>query len=207
VAALLDSAKQAHLLPLLTCQLKASPLWDTLPAVVQAELSRAHRQAASYQLLRLEDLGQLLAWLRQQGIEPLVLKGTALAYSHYPDPAARPATDVDLLLPPTCRAQIEAGLIAQGFSRNLTLGDTPLSTQRTYYRSNRNGQPHAYDLHWTLSNSPFISAQFSYAELFSRAQWTPELEAYTLAPADALTYACLHWTQHQSREDQRLIWL
>lgn len=174
-----------------------------LPAALQAKLKQAHRQAAAQHLLRLAHWQILQDWLQQQGLEPLVLKGAALAYTHYPDPATRPHTDIDLLLPPHSRAQVEAGLRRLGYQYHLTLGDTPISTQCTYLH-----QGHAYDLHWTVSNSPFISLQVgSYAALRQRAVYVPALGAYTLAAADALRHACLHWAQHHKRDEQRLIWL
>lgn len=50
----------------------------------------------------------------QAGIQPVVLKGLALAYKYYPDPALRPVSDLDLLLHkedmmPALRILAEAG--------------------------------------------------------------------------------------------------
>jgi len=40
---------------------------------------------------------QIVEVLGKAGIQPLVLKGLALAYEYYPDPALRPVSDIDLL--------------------------------------------------------------------------------------------------------------
>jgi hypothetical protein len=42
-------------------------------------------------------LTEIIALLQGAGIQPLVLKGLALAYQYYPDPALRPGSDIDLL--------------------------------------------------------------------------------------------------------------
>jgi hypothetical protein len=45
-----------------------------------------------------ETLGSVVLTLRASGIEVVALKGAALAFFHYPDPALRPMGDLDLLL-------------------------------------------------------------------------------------------------------------
>ncbi len=192
--ALLAQARSAQLEALLALR---------CPAALRGELLPAYRQAAARHLYRLHAWQTLRDWFGHQGLEPLVLKGAALACTHYPDPAARPHSDMDLLLPATSRPQVEAGLRKLGYQYHLSLGDTPISTQCTYLQA---GQ--AYDLHWSISNSPYVSAQVgSYAALRQRAVWVPQLGAHALAAPDALTHACLHWAQHQRYGEQRLIWL
>jgi len=53
---------------------------------------RALNQAHTLTLVEVQTL------LAQSGIQPLVLKGLALAYKYYPEPALRPVSDIDLLL-------------------------------------------------------------------------------------------------------------
>lgn len=53
---------------------------------------RALNQAHALTLVEVQTLWE------QVGIQPLVLKGLALAYKYYPDPALRPVSDIDLLL-------------------------------------------------------------------------------------------------------------
>jgi hypothetical protein len=43
-------------------------------------------------------LMEILGILGEAGIQPQVLKGLALAYQYYPDPALRPVSDIDLLV-------------------------------------------------------------------------------------------------------------
>lgn len=60
------------------------------------------RRAQDDAMLRCLDLERRLlavvARLRDGGIDPLVLKGSALAHASYPDPAWRPFLDIDLLV-------------------------------------------------------------------------------------------------------------
>jgi hypothetical protein len=46
-------------------------------------------------------LQRALAAIEAAGVRALVLKGAALALSHYPDPALRPMGDLDVLVPPS----------------------------------------------------------------------------------------------------------
>jgi hypothetical protein len=49
-------------------------------------------------LLAGAQLGEILTAFARAGVAVIVLKGPALASEHYPDPALRPFTDLDLLV-------------------------------------------------------------------------------------------------------------
>ena len=67
------------------------------------------------QLLFEKALQDIDGAFRQAGIEFLVLKGMALGYLVYPDPATRPMTDIDLFVRPADVARAAALLQGQGF--------------------------------------------------------------------------------------------
>ena len=73
--------------------------WRVPPSVMD-RFTRAYRHNALRQALRAEKLASMLNTLHTAGIPVLVLKGTALAYTIYPDPALRVCGDVDLLVRP-----------------------------------------------------------------------------------------------------------
>jgi hypothetical protein len=85
-------------------------------AVLQASLRRAEMawQAGAVHLER------CLRAFDAAGIPSLVLKGAALALSHYPEPALRPMGDIDVLVAPAQWAEA-AGLLA---GRDFSLEDT-----------------------------------------------------------------------------------
>jgi hypothetical protein len=49
--------------------------------------------------VRAQALAEIAAAMQTENVRPLALKGAALAYMAYPDPALRPMRDMDLLLP------------------------------------------------------------------------------------------------------------
>src|SRR5207237_2152698 len=76
---------------------------------------------------------------------PLLLKGSDLAFTVYPDPLLRPAADVDLLVRPGDLARALAVLVARGYTRTdeyRTAAEAPHRDSFTYCR----GTPVA-DLH------------------------------------------------------------
>ena len=103
-------------------QVEKFSVWDTLPAQAEIHgmgpllwnhLRQAHinipsetERALRGMYLRERALNQahtltlveVQTLLEQVDIQPLVLKGLALAYKYYPDPALRPVSDIDLLL-------------------------------------------------------------------------------------------------------------
>src|SRR5262245_48292148 len=60
-------------------------------------------------------LSQVLGALAAAGLEPIVLKGAALAYTAYPEPAQRTLSDVDLLLSEDELPLASAALAEAGF--------------------------------------------------------------------------------------------
>jgi hypothetical protein len=82
LSALVAGARGARTLP--------APLSDFLFEEVSRAGARARRLRTTLQ--------ETVAALRAAGVEVVALKGAALAFFHYPDPALRPMGDLDLLL-------------------------------------------------------------------------------------------------------------
>jgi hypothetical protein len=57
---------------------------------------------------------EIVSALIDDGVPVVVLKGAHTAHAYFPDPATRPASDLDLLVPPDFSAQAEVGLAKQG---------------------------------------------------------------------------------------------
>ena len=90
-----------------------------LPPVVSAEgmarMDARRRQYLAHSILRRAEAEELLESLRSRGIPAAALKGVDLAWRVYPDPALRPATDIDLLVPADRLADAEAIVRAAGY--------------------------------------------------------------------------------------------
>lgn len=69
---------------------------DTVPEKMQADLRTAYYAAAADAELHRSELAEVLRTLHAAGLLPVVLKGAALAFSVYPDPAFRTMGDLDV---------------------------------------------------------------------------------------------------------------
>lgn len=171
-----------------------------------------------WELRHQQVVAEVVAALAQRGIEAVLFKGTALAYSLYPNPALRSRGDTDLLVPFESRGQAMAVLAELGFVRALELGELT-SYQACLTREVAGGGSHTLDLHWKISNSEALAQLFDYAELRRDAEPLPDLAPRALAagPVHALLIACMHRAGHKQApyfvdgvahySGDRLIWL
>jgi hypothetical protein len=101
---------------------RATPvLWRRLSAIASlpAEAQPLHRMAmvAEFRMMHLESrLLSALDTLAEAGVEPVLLKGAALALTVYGSFVARPMTDVDLLVPRDEVLGARDALLASGWS-------------------------------------------------------------------------------------------
>ncbi len=161
-------------------------------------------------------LGQILPLL---GDTPLLLKGTALAYSCYTDPAMRVRGDTDILVADGAYDSAARALREQGLITHIESRGRVISIEETFTFSDRAGFEHHIDLHRKLSNSAVLAGLFSYREFQERSVALPGLgpAARALGKVDALLVACMHRKVHlQSpyyvngvayHSADRLIWL
>ncbi|MCF6148011.1 MAG: nucleotidyltransferase family protein [Candidatus Kuenenia sp.] len=84
-------------------------------------------------LIQFNELKQILNAFEEQGIDVILLKGSDLAKSYYPDQALRPMCDVDVLIQREHMARAKELLICQGY---ISICDSPLfdhSVDEEYY--------------------------------------------------------------------------
>lgn len=168
-------------------------------------LRRAALRAAALEPLRLADLRAVLDALHARGVVPLIVKGTALAYSLYDEPEQRPRADTDLLMDV---GELDAA--RQAF-RELGHAEQPSSgdmSQTMFRRVDPAGADHVYDVHWAIANTPVFADVLGVGELRARSVPLPRIgpHARTISDVDALLYACVHRVAHH-HDDDRLIWL
>jgi hypothetical protein len=152
----------------------------------------------AHELARGRELARVLAAFTAAGVAPLILKGAALAYSHYPSPALRPRGDTDILVPPAAATLSERVLRELGYTRGGGVSGDLVSYQAAWSRTDPIGQVHHVDVHWRISNSQILAKALTYDELAGRAQAVPALgpHARVPAPVDALLFACMHRAGH-----------
>ena len=124
-------------------------------------------QQAMWELRHQQLLSEVIACLAAAGVEPVLIKGTSLAYSLYPDAGLRTRADTETTIPPAARDQVHALLQSAGFVRNTGVSGEFVSYQANYTRRCPGGGTHALDLHWRINNSELLSHLFTYEELRS----------------------------------------
>ena len=142
-------------------------------------------------------LQRLLGALAQRQVFPIMLKGTALAYSVYGDPAMRARGDSDLLVRAEERAIAREALAQIGFE--LMAGPHGLLHQETWQARLGASSPHLFDLHWKAFDSPILQAVLPDAEIRTGATLLPRLCDSALAPRPLHTmlHAAINQATHK----------
>lgn len=115
-------------------------------------------------------LMKLIDALEAAGTATLLLKGTALAYTIYADPAQRRRGDTDLLVDHADLATVQDVLRHHGFT--CVAG---YLYQQDWQITGADGFTHALDLHWQVINSPRLHAVLNVRECMDRGTPAPRL--------------------------------
>jgi hypothetical protein len=183
------------------------------PETITDEMRQAFLISVVRSLHMERQLGEITEAFREQGIRVLVLRGPALAFSLYPDPAMRPSSDLDLLVMP--EQVIQARSVLESLS--YTCMAKRFEVARDFFREecfvhqNNQGNKFPVDLHWVhWELHPFFkgSKEVDIHDLFQRA-WkveTPTLAFETLHPVDYLIHSAIHLVMIH-RMEMRLSWI
>lgn len=193
--------------PLLHWHLRSTPCWRTLPSDIRSALAGSFRHQVAVEIERKDLLATTLQALHEENVRCLLMKGAALAYTHYPVPYLRPRCDTDLLVHVDDHTRARAVLESLGYVRGNSVSGKLVSYQETYSKYGRSGMHDVLDVHWKITNSQRFADLLSFEELAERAAVVPELGAAArgLGPVDALLLACVHMTAHHPNH-QRMIW-
>ena len=131
-------------------------------------------------------LVQIYGILETKGIEALVMKGTALAYSLYADPAWRRRGDTDLLVRERQLNEAREVMRTVGLVRRHD--PHGLFFQETWLFDTGIGIIHAIDLHWQPNDSPALQSVLRIDEFFDAVEPLPRLAHHAAAPDRVLTF-------------------
>jgi Uncharacterised nucleotidyltransferase len=169
-----------------------------LPANVASSLRPAFYGNSVRSLHLARELVRLTALLEQGGIEPLALKGPALAMAAYGAATLRQFTDLDLLVRENEVGRTVEILLKEGYAprAGYSLADLgrPGAFEIAMSRPEALGE---IDLHWRLI-PPYFPLALDGEDLWRRAVRV-EIEGAavrTLVPADHLLYLCAHGAKH-----------
>jgi hypothetical protein len=193
---------------LIYTRLHDHPDWRNWPSDVREALKTRTQLDAAAEVLRKREIERVLLHLREAGLRPLMFKGTPLAYSHYPAPNLRARRDTDLFILRSEKAALLEVMTDLGCRQQLSIPGDAVLPQCLMIRIDEKGLPHAFDVHWKISNAPAFTDKVTYEELVEQAPPVSQLGpgAYAPNPIYALLIACLHRAAHHENCN-RLIWL
>ncbi len=180
---------------------------DASSDVVTALKQKLHDSAlndAAYDLFRTNQLHVVLSACREQGIVPLVLKGAAMAQTHYPSPELRARSDADIFIAMGDIRRIQAVMQAQGYAVS---GSIYKSHQFSCGRVTDSVLRMTFDVHWRISNSPLFARSITYEDAMAQSIAIDADGNRGLSPVHALLLACMHRAGNEEHDADRLIWL
>ncbi len=193
---------------LLAYQLRRTHRWHQWPVEITIRLHQMGRVAVALEVLRRLELERVVLAMRAAGVQPLLMKGAALAYLHYPEPSLRPRYDTDLLVHPDDRDAVAETMRELGYRRATQTSGDLVMPQATFEMRDRFGTYHAYDVHWKIANPQPFANLLPIDALRTRAVEVPALGTWAraLGDVDALLLACIHRVAHHA-DSARLLWL
>jgi hypothetical protein len=175
---------------------------------VRSALEPEARAGTVEEMLRRRELVSVLDALAEEGIQPILIKGSALAYSHYAVPAARRCRDTDLLIRREQVSVVRRVLAPRGYTAPLWCDGELLFHQIPLKKTDDVGLVHTLDFHWKISTQSFFADLLTFEEVAAAATGLPELGAHARAagPLHALLVACIHPVMHH-RNARSLVWM
>ncbi|MCI5145881.1 MAG: hypothetical protein D3923_10225 [Candidatus Electrothrix sp. AR3] len=182
---------------------------DDWPLSLLADLRKITLRQAALELVQEVDLRNLLAAFAEIGVRPLLLKGTPLSHTLYPEIGLRPRCDTDLLIPKSAREKTAALLKRLGYKSLHEAEVEYIDSQMSYSREAAQGCFCCYDIHWQMNNNRQFSQNFFEERLLDNSIPIPSLgeNAQTMNMVDALLFSCFHRARHFAHNGGRLIWL
>ncbi|MCL6730135.1 nucleotidyltransferase family protein [Sphingomonas hankyongi] len=187
----------------------------------EEELRNIALSQAMWELRHRAVLGRILEEFDDRGIRCLLLKGTALAYDLYDNPAQRARGDTDLLVEQCALTEARRVFQRLGFQAESEEPGLPevLRGQESWLCRADDGSVHSIDLHWRVLNAPALHGAFPFETLWSGRRALTKLSRAAFAPARSilLAHACVHRALHDCSPyyvgadvyfgGNRLIWL
>ena len=175
------------------------------PAAIDNKLHTLSNVRAVWELRHQAVISDIIDDLASVGIQPVLFKGTSLAYSLYPDPTLRQRYDTDIIIHPNSVYSADTILRSKSFQHRSGQGTT-IANQSSYWLDAGT----QIDLHWRVNNSNLLAGILSYDEMLEHAVPLPKFSASARAadPIHALIIACFHRANHSSSHGwNRLAWL
>ena len=200
--------------------LLVGPLIEDWPEALCVKLHQLALAQTMWELRHKVILNKLLDALAKEGVRAVLLKGTAMAYRYYENPAMRMRGNSDLLIKPADIELARKVLRANGFTSFYDIdADVTERKQEPWSKHMPDEGRHEIDLHWSALNRPTLDVIMPVETALSQAIALPAFGpgAFILPLHLALLHACLHRAKHVTSPyfvngtayfgGDRLIWL
>lgn len=172
------------------------------PAAVHSALEKAYLASSARSLFLLKSRREIVDALDAAGVPALLLKGSALVETAYPDPALREMLDLDILVPTGQLAAASASLADLGYrpepaANGSDQGSVQLATDQHHGPALVGSERLlAVELHQHLTIAG-EGRRFDIEDMWRRA--SPAGSGAHLLPAsdDLLLHVCLHFTRNR----------
>jgi hypothetical protein len=183
---------------------------DTPPKEIMDRMRRHFLSSRARTYVVQEQLGEIAAAFDSREVPFLVWKGSALAFTVYPDPAMRPGEDIDLLIRPVDFPKARSAMEGLGYrSKGPWFEAIPeYGFSETFVNQTRSGRHLAIDIHWKIHPYEGARGVLGEADLFRRSvrQESTRIDFRVPHPVDALVIAALHMVLRHPHELE-LIWV
>jgi hypothetical protein len=155
------------------------------------------------------ELAAVLRAFEAHGVQALLMKGAALAYSCYPDPWLRRRTDTDVLIERSAFERAAEALASLGYAPTSAISTGEfVSHQTAFERRDVHGLVHAVDVHWKAVNPQVLSDAVPFRDVWNDARQVTIAGVTARVPDEAwsLIVACVHRLAHH-QDQERLGWL
>ncbi len=167
--AVLQLAQRETMAPLVHAAVEGAAV-DRAPASLRVAVAQAYEQAAAATPGAYAQLAEILEVFWAARVTAMVLKGAAMARFFYADPAVRPFTDLDLLVPFEQIDRAHDVLLRAGYAIH---GGAPTAADRRWRHARGYYDPQGHrlpvDLHWRYAGYPLL-APIDYKAILARAR-------------------------------------
>jgi hypothetical protein len=185
----------------------------SLPPELKRHLAQLKAMMVANDKLKQIELAALFDAFNQHGVNAILFKGSALAYSLYPKPWLRPRSDSDVLI--DAKDKVKAGAVLQqlDYQKLFAIQGKYVSYQSTYGKALAGDSFINIDLHWKINNRQMFSQTFTVDELHDKGTKLTQLadtplRSFAAIPShvDSVLIASVHRSGHHHTEE-RLAWL
>jgi len=186
---------------------------NTLPSELSPQIAKLKAMMVANEALKQAELAKLFNAFNQAGLNSVLFKGSALAFSLYPKPWLRPRSDSDVLIAPSDLSKFNIVFEQLGYQKLFAIQGKYVSYQSTYGKALVGDSFINIDLHWHINNRQMFAETFSSHELIENGQRLSRFGKASIKSAvnipstvDSLLIASLHRAGHHNKEE-RLAWL